>query len=78
MFSKKVIMSPKRVNKKKSKSSTSRTKSSDKKKTAKRVTKKPVEAQVVSLPPEPTQPKTQGFFKYLCSFFVKSPKDNKF
>jgi hypothetical protein len=70
-------MSPKKVNKKKVKPPVSRAKSSNKKKTAKRVTKKPVEAQVVSLPPEPIEPKTQGFFNYLCSLFVKSPKDNE-
>jgi hypothetical protein len=69
-------MSPKKVSKKKSKPTVSRAKSSDKKKpAAKRVTKKPVNVQVVSLPPEPTQPKTQGFFEYLCSFFTKSSKN---
>jgi len=70
-------MSPKKVNKKKVKPPVSRAKSSDKKKPAKRVTKKPVETQVVSLPPEPIEPKTQGFFNYLCSLFLKSPKDNE-
>jgi len=68
-------MSPKKVSKKKSKPTVSRAKSSDKKKPAKRVTKKPVNVQAVSLPPEPTQPKTQGFFEYLCSFFTKSSKN---
>ena len=78
MFIKKVIMSPKKVNKKKVKPPVSRSKSSNKKKTAKRVTKNPVNVQVVSLPPEPIQPKTQGFFDYICSFFRKSPKNNQF
>ena len=70
-------MSPKKVNKKNSKSPTSRAKSSDKKKTAKRVTKKPVETQVVSLPPEPTQPKTKGLFDYIRYLFIKSSEDKE-
>lgn len=70
-------MSSKKVNKKKVKPPVSHTKSSDKKKTPKRVTKKPVETQVVSLPQEPTQPKTQGFFDYIRYLFIKPSEDKK-
>jgi hypothetical protein len=70
MFTKKVIMNPKN-NKKKIKSSSS------KKKTAKRVTKKPVEPQIVSLPPEPTQPKSKGFFDYVRYLFIKPPENTE-
>jgi hypothetical protein len=51
--------------------------SSSKKKTAKRVTKKPVETQVVSLPPEPTQPKTKGLFDYIRYLFIKPSEDKE-